>query len=329
MGKNVIVTGGAGFIGSHLVKMINQLYPDWNVLVIDNLSYAGNLDNLKGANFDFRKVDISNYDEVYDMKSFNIDAIFHLAAESHVDRSIHDPLQFAKTNVIGTINLLELALKFHLKNENFVFYHVSTDEVFGSLGFDDDKFDERAPYDPRSPYSASKASSDHFVRAYNHTYKLPILISNCSNNYGTHQYPEKLIPVVINSIKDGKNIPLYGSGINVRDWLHVEDHVEAILKIYNSGNIGRTYCIGGDTELTNRELIEKICEIYHQMYGGEDPKRLITKVKDRPGHDLRYAIDYELLRFHTGWEPKRTINEGLEEVIRWYVEEGIYSQKIA
>jgi dTDP-glucose 4,6-dehydratase len=327
--KNVLVTGGAGFIGSHLVRKINQLHPEWNVLVIDNLSYAGNLDNLKGSQFQFQKVDISKNEELQQFNESDIDVIFHLAAESHVDRSIENPLQFVQTNVIGTVNLLELALKLHLRNSDFVFYHVSTDEVFGSLGFNEDKFDESTAYDPRSPYSASKASSDHFVRAYHHTYNLPILISNCSNNYGTHQYPEKLIPVVINSIKEEKSIPLYGRGINVRDWLHVEDHVEAILRIYASKNIGRTYCIGGNCELTNRELIEKICEIYHDMYEGEDPRRLITKVKDRPGHDLRYAIDYELLRFHTGWQPKRSINDGLKEVIRWYVEEGIYSQKIA
>lgn len=325
MKKNVIVTGGAGFIGSHLVKKINELHPEWNVLVIDNLSYAGNLDNLKGTQCLFHKVDISKREELEQFNEADIDVIFHLAAESHVDRSIENPLQFVQTNVIGTVNLLELALKLHLKKESFVFYHVSTDEVFGSLGFDESRFFEDTPYDPRSPYSASKASSDHFVRAYHHTYKLPILISNCSNNYGTHQYPEKLIPVVINSIKEGKPIPLYGQGINVRDWLHVEDHAEAILRIYSSKNIGRTYCIGGDCELTNRELIEKICELYQEIYGGEDPRRLITTVKDRPGHDLRYSIDFEMLRFHTGWKPKRTIEDGLREVIQWYVEEGIYS----
>jgi dTDP-glucose 4,6-dehydratase len=324
--KNVIITGGAGFIGSHLVRKINQLHPEWNVMVVDNLTYAGSLDNLKGCDYSFSRLDISQANQIESLKGLHCDVIFHLAAESHVDRSIDDPMSFVRTNVIGTVNLLELGLYYYKKNENFVFYHVSTDEVFGSLSFNESRFCEDTPYDPRSPYSASKASSDHFVRAYYHTYKLPILISNCSNNYGTHQYPEKLIPVVINSIKEGKSIPLYGKGINVRDWLHVEDHVEAILRIYETKNIGRTYCIGGDCELTNRELIEKICQIYQSMYGGSDPKSLIQYVKDRPGHDLRYSIDFELLKFHTGWRPKRRIDDGLREVIRWYVEEGIYTK---
>jgi dTDP-glucose 4,6-dehydratase len=319
MHKHVIVTGGAGFIGSHLVKKINHMHPEWKVYVVDCLTYAGSRENLKGCNYELIKCDISdnNFSAIRDLP---IDVIFHLAAESHVDRSIRNPLQFVNTNVIGTVNLLNLSLEYHKRNPNFVFYHVSTDEVYGALSFDYRKFDELTAYDPRSPYSASKAASDHFVRAYHHTYKLPIYISNCSNNYGTHQYPEKLIPVVINSIKEGKEIPVYGKGVNVRDWLHVEDHVEAILKIYSTGNIGRTYCIGGDCELTNLQLVNKLCDLYQSMYGGESPQKLITYVSDRPGHDLRYAIDFGLLKFHTGWVPKRNIDEGLMETIRWYVE---------
>lgn len=316
--KNVIVTGGAGFIGSHLVKEIRNK-TDWNIIVIDKLTYAGNLNNLEGTNVDFRCIDIANSEEINKLKSEKIDIIYHLAAESHVDRSIENPMEFVNTNVIGTVNLLNLALEYHKQNSNFLFYHISTDEVFGSLNMTDPMFNEQTPYDPRSPYSASKAASDHFVRAYHHTYKLPIIISNCSNNYGTHQYPEKLIPVVINSIKEGRPIPIYGQGSNVRDWLHVKDHARAILKISRSGNIGRTYCIGGDCEMTNLELVNKICEIYERIYN-QSAKHLITFVKDRKGHDLRYAIDHELLTFHTGWNPMITIDEGLEETIRWYVE---------
>lgn len=316
--KNVIVTGGAGFIGSHLVKEIKNK-TDWNIIVIDKLTYAGNLNNLEGTNVDFRCIDIANSEEINKLKSEKIDIIYHLAAESHVDRSIENPMEFVNTNVIGTVNLLNLALEYHKQNSDFLFYHISTDEVFGSLNMIDPMFNEQTPYDPRSPYSASKAASDHFVRAYHHTYKLPIIISNCSNNYGTHQYPEKLIPVVINSIKEGRPIPIYGQGSNVRDWLHVKDHARAILKISRSGNIGRTYCIGGDCEMTNLELVNKICEIYERIYN-QSAKHLITFVKDRKGHDLRYAIDHELLTFHTGWNPMITIDEGLEETIRWYVE---------
>lgn len=283
--KNVIVTGGAGFIGSHLVKEIRNK-TDWNIIVIDKLTYAGNLNNLEGTNVDFRCIDIANSEEINKLKSEKIDIIYHLAAESHVDRSIENPMEFVNTNVIGTVNLLNLALEYHKQNSNFLFYHISTDEVFGSLNMTDPMFNEQTPYDPRSPYSASKAASDHFVRAYHHTYKLPIIISNCSNNYGTHQYPEKLIPVVINSIKEGRPIPIYGQGSNVRDWLHVKDHARAILKISRSGNIGRTYCIGGDCEMTNLELVNKICEIYERIYN-QSAKHLITFVKDRKGHDLR------------------------------------------
>jgi dTDP-glucose 4,6-dehydratase len=319
--KNVIVTGGAGFIGSHLVKKIKDT-TDWNVFVIDALTYAGNLDNLKGSFNEFHLIDIRKNDRLNNLEYLNIDAIFHLAAESHVDRSIKDPLIFVQTNVIGTVNMLELGLKYFSKNPDFKFYHISTDEVFGALEINDIPFNEETPYDPKSPYSASKASSDHFVRAYYHTYKLPILISNCSNNYGTHQYPEKLIPVVINSIKNNKAIPIYGNGGNVRDWLHVEDHVEAILTIYESGKIGETYCIGGNMEMNNLELVHVICDIYQGLYGG-NPRDLITYVEDRKGHDLRYAIDSSKLKNELGWIPSRGSKDGLvkglTETIKWYM----------
>lgn len=317
----VIITGGAGFIGSHLVKKIKET-TDWEILVLDALTYAGSLKNLNEGDQEFHLIDIRKNGRIDNLADLDIDAIFHLAAESHVDRSIEDPLTFVQTNVIGTVNMLNLALKYHAKNPNFKFYHVSTDEVFGSLEVNDKAFNEETPYDPRSPYSASKASSDHFVRAYHHTYKLPILISNCSNNYGTHQYPEKLIPVVINSIKNNKPIPIYGNGGNVRDWLHVEDHAEAILAIYKSGKIGETYCIGGNMELSNYELVHAICDIYENMYGG-NPANLITYVEDRKGHDLRYAIDATKLETELGWTPKHGsfpgLIDGLTDTIRWYM----------
>jgi dTDP-glucose 4,6-dehydratase len=316
--KTVIVTGGAGFIGSHLVKEIANK-TDWKIIVVDKLTYAGNLKNLDGIDVDFRCIDIADTQAINELMNEKIDIIYHLAAESHVDRSIENPMEFVNTNVVGTVNLLNLGLHYHKQNEKFLFYHISTDEVFGSLDLEDPMFDEETPYDPRSPYSASKAASDHFVRAYHHTYKLPIIISNCSNNYGTHQYPEKLIPVVINSINEGKPIPIYGQGSNVRDWLHVKDHARAILKISQSGNIGRTYCIGGDCEMTNLELVNKICEIYERIYN-KHAKYLITFVQDRKGHDMRYAIDHNLLTFHTGWKPMVSIEEGLEETIRWYTD---------
>jgi len=316
--KTVIVTGGAGFIGSHLVKEIANK-TDWKIIVVDKLTYAGNLKNLDGVTVDFRCIDIANQDEINSLMNEKIDIIYHLAAESHVDRSIENPMEFVNTNVVGTVNLLNLSLHYHKRNEKFLFYHISTDEVFGSLNLEDPMFNEETPYDPRSPYSASKAASDHFVRAYHHTYKLPIVISNCSNNYGTHQYPEKLIPVVINAINEGKPIPIYGQGSNVRDWLHVKDHARAILKISQSGNIGKTYCIGGDCEMTNLQLVNKICEIYERIYD-KSAKHLITFVQDRKGHDMRYAIDHELLTFHIGWNPMISIEDGLEETIRWYTD---------
>jgi len=321
MSKKVIVTGGAGFIGSQLVKKIKK-ETDWEVLVIDSLTYAGNLKNLNEGEQDFHLIDIRKNDRLNNLADENIDAIFHLAAESHVDRSIEDPLTFVQTNVIGTVNMLELGLKYFAKNPDFKFYHISTDEVFGSLEMNDRPFNEETPYDPRSPYSASKASSDHFVRAYHHTYGLPILISNCSNNYGPNQYPEKLIPVVINSIKNNKPIPIYGNGSNVRDWLHVEDHVDAILIIHALGRIGETYCIGGNMELSNEELVYMICDIYQNLYGG-NPRELISYVQDRKGHDQRYAIDPYKLNRELGWTPKYGTSagllKGLSDTIKWYM----------
>ena len=317
--KNVMITGGAGFIGSHLVRKINEIHPEWNITVVDKLTYAGTLGNIKGSKCEFFCIDIVDREVLFSaLKDLKIDIIFHLAAESHVDRSIENPLEFVTTNVIGTVNLLDLGRHYHQTNEKFLFYHVSTDEVFGSLGFGNERFNEDTPYAPHSPYSASKASSDHFVRAYHDTYKLPVVISNCSNNYGTHQYPEKLIPVVIRSLFEGKAIGVYGEGINVRDWLHVEDHAEAILKIAESGNIGRTYCIGGDTEMMNIEIVKLIKKIYEEEFGKTTSN--IVNVSDRLGHDLRYAIDHELLTFHTGWKPKRNIEDGLRETIKWYHE---------
>ena len=320
--KSVIVTGGAGFIGSHLVKTINEKYPECKVYVIDSLTYAGNKKNLEDSNHIFKQIDIRSSFEIAELEELEIDGIFHLAAESHVDRSIENPHIFLETNVIGTVNMLDLGLKYFSRNPNFKFYHISTDEVFGSLELDDNKFSEVTPYDPKSPYSASKAASDHFVRAYNHTYGLPILISNCSNNYGTHQYPEKMIPVIINSIKNNKSIPVYGIGENVRDWLHVKDHAEAIIEIYENGNIGETYCIGGDCELNNLRLVFTICDLCDEYLNRDvkESRKLITFVTDRKGHDLRYAISTEKIKSKLNWSPKRTIENGLKETIRWYME---------
>ena len=320
--SNVLVTGGAGFIGSHLVKYLNQ-HTKWHITVLDCLTYAGNVKNLEGANYDFVKIDIRDKSALKEFfKERKFDAFIHLAAESHVDRSIENPLEFVETNVMGTVNLLEIAVDYHRKNPNFVFYHVSTDEVFGSLELGGcKKFEETTPYDPRSPYSASKASSDHFVRAYHHTYNLPILISNCSNNYGTHQYPEKMIPVTIMNLIQRKNIPVYGDGKNVRDWLHVVDHASAIHKILVDGKIGETYCVGGDNDISNLELVMTICEIFDESYGLKDSLRLISFVKDRKGHDRRYAIRISKIKSKLGWKPKTSFKDGLEETIKWYVNE--------
>lgn len=319
---NVLVTGGAGFIGSHLVKYLNK-NTDWHITVLDCLTYAGNMENLEGANYDFVKLDIRDKVALKEyFKERKFDAFVHLAAESHVDRSIENPLEFVETNVMGTVNLLEIAVDYHKKNPDFVFYHVSTDEVFGSLELNGcKKFEETTPYDPRSPYSASKASSDHFVRAYHHTYNLPILISNCSNNYGTHQYPEKMIPVTINNLIQRKNIPVYGDGRNVRDWLHVVDHASAIHKILTHGKVGETYCVGGDNDINNITLVMTICEIFDEIYHMKDSIGLISFVKDRKGHDRRYAIKIAKIKSMLGWRPSMSFRDGIEETIRWYVKE--------
>jgi dTDP-glucose 4,6-dehydratase len=324
--KTILITGGAGFIGSHVVRLFVNKYPDYHIINVDMLTYAGNLENLsdidKAENYSFEKVNIVNQDEVDTLFSkYNVDGVIHLAAESHVDRSITNPNEFIFTNVIGTANLLNAAVR-NWKN-NFsdkLFYHVSTDEVYGSLG-DEGLFVETTSYDPRSPYSASKASSDHLVRAYNNTYKLPVVISNCSNNYGPNQFPEKLIPLAFNNIRNSKQIPVYGKGENVRDWLYVIDHATAIDTIYHNGRIGDTYNIGGINEWKNIDLIRLLCSIMDKKLGrpeGESEK-LISFVTDRAGHDLRYAIDSSKLQNELNWKPSVVFEEGLEKTVDWYL----------
>jgi dTDP-glucose 4,6-dehydratase len=321
--RKVLITGGAGFIGSHLVKKILSTR-EWKVWVLDSLTYAGDMKNLKGAEIeDFYQIDIADLEALRGISKENtFDAILHLAAESHVDRSISDPLAFVRTNVVGTVNLLEIGLEQFSKNPDFVFYHISTDEVFGSLELEDEKmFTETTPYDPRSPYSASKASSDHFVRAYHHTYNLPVLISNCSNNYGTHQYPEKLIPVVINKLIRREKIPVYGNGENVRDWLHVSDHAEAIIHILEKGTYGETYCVGGNNCVSNLDLVKKICQKFDQLTGEKKSENLISFVEDRKGHDLRYAIDASKMKTDLEWSPKVSFDVAVKETVQWYIEQ--------
>jgi len=326
MNKTILITGGAGFIGSHVVRRFVKKYPDYNIINLDVLTYAGNLENLtdieKNANYKFIKADITDEIAINEFFSNNaIDGIIHLAAESHVDRSISDPMAFIKTNILGTVVLLNAAKKQWKDNFNGkLFYHISTDEVYGSLG-NEGFFTEETSYDPRSPYSASKASSDHLVRAYYHTYGLPIVISNCSNNYGSNQFPEKLIPLAINNIKNSKPIPVYGKGENIRDWLFVEDHAAAIDLIFHNGKNGDTYNIGGHNEWTNIDLIKLLCKIMDSKLNrpsGESEK-LITYVKDRAGHDLRYAIDSTKLQRELGWTPSLQFEEGLTRTVEWYL----------
>lgn len=325
MSRNLLITGGAGFIGSHVVRLFVNKYPDYRIFNLDALTYAGNLENLRDVedapNYRFIKCDIT--DEVSINRVFvenGIDAVIHLAAESHVDRSIMDPLGFVKTNILGTAVLLNAARISWKDRKDVLFYHVSTDEVFGSLG-ETGFFTEDTPYDPRSPYSASKASSDHLVKAYHHTYKLPVVISNCSNNYGSHQFPEKLIPLMIHNIRHSKPLPVYGEGLNVRDWLWVEDHARAIDVIFHHGENGETYNVGGFNEWKNIDLIHVLCRIMDRRLGrpeGESAK-LITYVKDRAGHDLRYAIDASRIERELGWKPSLQFEEGLEKTVDWYL----------
>ncbi|WP_299061926.1 dTDP-glucose 4,6-dehydratase [uncultured Polaribacter sp.] len=327
MKKNILVTGGAGFIGSHLVRLLVNKYPNYHIVNMDKLTYAGNLENLKDIeskeNYSFVKCDICDFDKVKNVFiDYKIDNVIHLAAESHVDRSIKDPFSFAQTNVMGTLSLLQAAKLYWANNfKDKLFYHVSTDEVYGSLG-KEGFFLETTAYDPHSPYSASKASSDHFVRSFQDTYQFPTVISNCSNNYGSYQFPEKLIPLFINNICQNKPLPVYGKGENVRDWLFVDDHARAIDVIFHKGKLGETYNIGGFNEWKNIDLIKVIIKTVDKYLGREigASEKLITYVTDRAGHDLRYAIDSTKLKDELGWEPSLQFEEGIDKTVKWYLD---------
>ncbi len=324
--RTILVTGGAGFIGSHLVQRLLTNYPNYRIVNLDKLTYAGNLENLREVedlpNYVFEKGDIVDAAFLGDLfNKYDFDSVIHLAAESHVDRSIANPMSFIETNIVGTVALLNAA-KYHWKDfEGKLFYHVSTDEVYGSLG-ETGFFTETTAYDPRSPYSASKASSDHLVRAYHHTYGLPIIISNCSNNYGPYQFPEKLIPLMINNIKNNKPLPIYGDGKYTRDWLWVGDHAAAIDLIFHEGETGETYNIGGNNEWKNIDLVKILCQIVDELLDrpAGSAEKLITFVKDRPGHDRRYAIDASKLKEELNWEPSIQAEEGLRKTAKWYLD---------
>jgi len=335
MNHNVLITGGAGFIGSHVVRLFVTNYPEYHIYNLDILSYAGNLDNLtdlkNNENYTFIKGDICDNELIKNIfKKYKISRVIHLAAESHVDRSITDPLSFATTNVMGTLNLLQVAKESWQANYiNKLFYHISTDEVYGSLGHDG-LFSENSKYDPHSPYAASKASSDHFVRAFADTYGMPTVISNCSNNYGSYQFPEKLIPLFINNIVNNKPLPVYGKGENVRDWLFVNDHARAIDVIFHDGKLGDTYNIGGFNEWKNIDLIKVMIKTVDRLLGREEgtSDKLITYVTDRAGHDFRYAIDSTKLKDDLGWEPSLQFEEGIEKTVTWYLENTVWLKQV-
>ena len=336
MKRHVLITGGAGFIGSHVVRRFVTRYPDYRIVNFDLLTYAGNLANLsdveQAPNYTFVRGDICDAEAVGEVfRRYAIDGVIHLAAESHVDRSIRDPFTFARTNVLGTLTLLHAAREaWQGAWAGKRFYHISTDEVYGALGFGDKPFNEGTRYDPHSPYSASKASSDHFVRAFHDTYGLPTVVTNCSNNYGPYQFPEKLIPLLVNNIRLERPLPVYGRGENVRDWLHVEDHARAIDLIFHEGQSGETYNIGGGNEWRNIDLVRLIVRTTDRLLGRPEgaAEQLITYVTDRAGHDLRYAIDSSKLRRELGWEPAFRFEEGIEQTVRWYLENREWMERI-